>query len=368
MKGLSISKRILLVILLVAAGICLLLGIKVQQAICNNVYILSFLKEGKCFLNSDISIVENGGIRLAYVKYLYPEISNGFRAETATVIATNDNYSYFTGLEIEEGTFFNQIQADRKLSVAVLNEEAAYQFFGNYDCIGESLYLDQNVFEVIGIVREQGDEGEAKVYIPDTTADTLGISCSEVNQLWCRFTNMAEASLMISNIGYSMSEMNILRVDLYKSVFMLRFFTVLIFIGIILFIRTFKAAFSVAKNLGKVGAMNGKWLIKWILQILICTGSLLFAVKITQLSWCVPPNYELLGKSWKDVLYRTLEFYTLSGIEMDNMQFVNRWNLLAMSSQIVCIWAVVLFFIEMSTKRCDNSFDVSRRNTFFVLF
>lgn len=346
MKGLSIRKRILLVILLVTAGICLLLGIKVQQAICNNVYILSFLKEGKCFLNSDISIVENGGIRLTYVKYLYPEISNGFRAETATVIATNDNYSYFTGLEIEEGTFFNQIQADRKLSVAVLNEEAAYQFFGNYDCIGESLYLDQNVFKVIGIVREQGDEGEAKVYIPDTTADTLGISCSEVNQLWCQFTNMAEASLMISNMGYSISEMNILQMDLYKSVFMLRFFTVLIFIGIILFIRTFKAAFSVAKNLGKVGALNGKWLVKWIQQILICAGSLLFTVKITQLSWCVPSNYEFIGKSWKDVLFKILEFYTLSGIDIDNIKFLSRWNLVAVFFQIVCSWAFILFLAE----------------------
>ena len=79
----------------------------------------------------------------------------------------------------------------------------------------------------------------------------------------------------------------------------------------------------------------------------------LFTVKITQLSWCAPPNYELLEKSWKDVLYRILEFYTLSGIEMDNMQFVNRWNLLAMISQIVCIGTGFLFFMEMSTKGCD---------------
>ena len=151
MKGLSIRKMILLVILLMAAGICLLLGIKVQQVTCGNVYILSFLQEGKTFLNSEISMIENEGIRLTYVKYLYPEISNGFRAEAATVIATNENYSYFTGMEITEGTFFNHVQADRKLSVVVLNETAAYQFFVNYECIGEKLYLDQNAFEVIGI-------------------------------------------------------------------------------------------------------------------------------------------------------------------------------------------------------------------------
>ena len=134
---------------------------------------------------------------------------------------------------------------------------------------------------------------------------------------------------------------------------MLRFFIVLILIGIILFVRTFKAVLNMANELRKGDAKNKKWMIKWILQIFICAGSLLFAVKITQLSWCAPPNYELLGKSWKDILYRILEFYTLSGIEMDNMQFVNRWNLLAMISQIVCIGTGVQFFIEMSTKRCD---------------
>lgn len=47
----------------------------------------------------------------------------------------NENYSYFTGMEITEGTIFNHVQADRKLSVVVLNETAAYQFFGNYECI-----------------------------------------------------------------------------------------------------------------------------------------------------------------------------------------------------------------------------------------
>lgn len=166
MKGLSIRKMILLVILLMAAGICLLLGIKVQQVTCGNVYILSSLQEGKTFLNSEISMIENEGIRLTY-------------------------------------------------------------------------------------------------------------------------------------------------------------------------------------ELRKVDAVNKQWMIKWILQIFICAGSLSFTVKITQLSWCAPPNYELLEKSWKDVLYRILEFYTLSGIEIDNMQFVNRWNLLTMIPQIVCIGTGFLFFIEM---------------------
>lgn len=345
MKGLSIRKMILLVILLMAAGICLLLGIKVQQVTCGNVYILSFLQEGKTFLNSEISMIENEGIRLTYVKYLYPEISNGFRAEAATVIATNENYSYFTGMEITEGTFFNHVQDDRKLSVVVLNETAAYQFFGNYECIGEKLYLDRNAFEVIGIIREQGEQEEAKIYIPDTTADALGISCSEVNQLWCQFTNMAEASMMISKMGYSMDEIDITQMDLYIGVFMQRFFIILILAVIIPFARILREVFGKAKELRQGAGGNRNWIIKWILQIMTCVGGSILILKIIQLAWFVPPNYDVVGKSWLKIFYEILEFFTLSGIKMDNMQFINRWNLLSLLCLVIGIMGIMLWRI-----------------------
>lgn len=314
-----------------------MLGIKVQRATCDNVFTLSFLQEDKSFNNGDISIAENEGINLTYVKSLYPELSNGFRTEEAEVFATNDNYAYFTGLELMEGTFFNRMQAEKELSVAVLNETAAYQFFGNYDCIGESIYLDQNAFEVIGIVKEHGNEAAAKIYIPDETAEALIMSRSEVNQLWCRFTNVAEAALVLMKMGYSMEEIDILQVDLFKTVFMQRFLVLLILAGAFLYIHTFKALLHRAKGLRQKDVIEKNGTLKWILQIFTCMVSLLCTVKIVQLSWCVPPNYELIGKSWKDSFYAILEFYSLSGIKLDNMQFLGEWNLLSMLLLIVSV-------------------------------
>ena len=208
MKELSVKRMILFVILLGSAAGCLLLGLKVRQVTCDNVYVLSFKQEQKNFLSSDISIVEDNDVSFTYTKYLYPEISNGFRAEEVTVIATNDNYSYFSGMQIRSGAFFNSVHEDRKMAVAVLNEAAAYQMFGNYDCIGERIYLNQSAFTVIGIVKESGNVDEAKIYVPERTTDVLGIVGPEVNQLWCRFANMAEASMLISKMGYSIDEMD----------------------------------------------------------------------------------------------------------------------------------------------------------------
>lgn len=325
-----------------------MLGIKVQKATCDNVFILSFLQEDKSFNSASLKMVENEGINLTYVKKLYPELSNGFRAEEAEVFATNDNYAYFAGLEIRKGSFFNTMQVEKNLAVAVLNETAAYQLFGNYDCVGESIYLDQAVFEVVGIVKGQGNETVAKIYIPDEVAENLNMSCLEIHQLWCQFANVAEAALVIQKMGYEMDEMDIVQMDLYKTVYMQRFLTLLTLAGLALFLYTFKAFFHKTKAFRQDDTIDRRWITKWMLQTLTCMGSLVVTIKVVQLSWCVPPNYELIGKGWKDAFNTILKFYSLSGIELDNMQFLDEWNLLSMLLMIVSVMVFRLFFIRRS--------------------
>ena len=48
-------------------------------------------------------------------------------------IATYDNYAYFSKMQIRSGAFFNSDHVNRKMAVAVLNEAATYQMFGNYE-------------------------------------------------------------------------------------------------------------------------------------------------------------------------------------------------------------------------------------------
>lgn len=342
MKELSVKRMILFLILLGSAVGCLLLGLKVRQVTCDNVYVLSFTQEHKNFLSSDISFVEDNDISFTYTKYLYPEISNGFRTEKATVIATNDNYSYFSRMQIRSGAFFNSVHEDRKMAVAVLNEAAAYQMFGNYDCVGENIYLNQNAFVVIGIVKECGDEDDLRIYVPEKTTEDMEIAGSEVNQLWCRFANMAETSMAISKMGYSMDEIDITQMDLYKGVFMQRFFILLILAGIIPFVCILREAFAKTKELREDAGGNRSWIIKWIFQIAICVGGSILILKIIQLAWFIPPNYDVVGKSWLNIFYEIIEFYTLSGIKMDNMQFLNRWNLVSLFCFAICIMGIML--------------------------
>lgn len=311
-------------------GGCLLLGIKVGQMISDHVFVLSFQQEGQKFRESDISIGENRGIGLTYIKRLYPQVSNEFRTEEAEVLATNDNYIYFSGMEIVKGTFFNQKQTENKLPVAVLNEAAARALFGNQDGIGESIYLDQHDFEVVGIVKETGNEETARIYVPDKAAEGLGLSCPEANQIWCRFDNVAEAAMLIQTMGYRMEEIKIVEMDLCKKVFMQRFLIIPILAGTILFSVTLKGTIGKAKMPARKNMKDRKCLTKFILQLLVCAVSFLLTGKWIQLFRCVPPNYEWIGKDFRAGFYTVLEFYFLSGLELDNMHFLNEWNLLSM--------------------------------------
>lgn len=337
MKELSVKRMMLFVILLGSAVGCLLLGLKVRQVTCDNVYVLSFTQEHKNFLSSDISIVEDNDVSFTYTKYLYPEISNGFRAEEATVIATNDNYSFFSGMQIRSGAFFNSVHEDRKMAVAVLNEAAAYQMFGNYDCIGESIYLNQNAFTVIGIVKESGNVDESKIYVPEKTTEDMEIAASEVNQLWCRFANMAETSMAISKMGYLMDEMDTAQMDLYKGVFMQRFFVLIILIGRFPLVLVILKVWSKTKELWQNTEKDKIWYMKWILQLVICIGGLVLMLKLIRVSWVVPPNYDLVGKELVNIFYEVLEFYTLTGMDLTGMQFLMQWNLLSLLFFVVGI-------------------------------
>jgi hypothetical protein len=332
-KGLSGKKLLLAVILLGSAGVCLLLGLKVQQVMCDDVYILSFQQENKLFSNADISNIKNNGVDLTFVQYVFPDVSNGYCTEKATVLTTNENYAYFTGVYMEEGAFFNGMQISKKLPVAVMNETAAYQLFGNDNCTGEVIYLNQIPYKVIGIIGQQSDEEDPRIYIPYSTIELMDIPVSDTGQVWCRFDNMAEAALTVEKMGYSMDDVDVFQMDLYKCVFMQRFFFLLILIGVFVIICILQAMRYRAGELGR--EINRKWVLISGLQISGLLGGIFFILKMIQISWCVPPSYVLQGQGWLHATYRVLDFYTLSNVKINNMQFLNHWNLLSLLFQIL---------------------------------
>ena len=80
---------------------------------------------------------------------------------------------------------------------------------------------------------------------------------------------------------------------------------------------------------------------------------LFLILKIIQLAWFIPPNYDVVGKSWLNAFYEMLEFYTLFGIEINEMYFLNQWNLVSLLYMIVCMILGVTM-INYSVRKNSN--------------
>jgi len=76
------------------------------------------------------------------------------------VIGTTADYAIVTDLDIEFGGFFSAEQVDNKTSVIVIGHTVATDLFGSADtAVGQSVRINNNSFQVVGVLEESGGTG-----------------------------------------------------------------------------------------------------------------------------------------------------------------------------------------------------------------
>lgn len=295
MNRIIIKKNLFAVIFLISVVIVWLMAKKAENAMGDGVYSLTMKKEGQYFSETQLKNLNVDDAFCSYAYEVFLDVSNGICGSDISVIATNENYRFFSNIEMIKGAFFNGSQFDRKLKVAVVNKEAAYQVFGNHNCIGEYIYLNRSAFKIIGIA-ERKDAKRAEIYIPSTLLAKLEISDMKIGQIWCVFHNVADAVLYIKKIGYSTEDINITQLDLYKKVFWQRFYLI---ISVFLFITLFQTLKKM--RLDKMGSKKKMYIRFIALAEIICL------ICVMHSAWCVPTGYELVnGKEYTifELLFR----------------------------------------------------------------
>jgi hypothetical protein len=346
MRKVSIKLVPLLIIISISWCLCVLIGINTERSMCDNLYILSFQEDDLYFTENDISALEQEGVCLSYAAYLYPEVSSGFREQDVTVIATNENFPYFTGLDVQEGAFFNVIQEERELQVAVLSKTAAYDLFGNDNCIGETVFINQASYKVIGIVDEKNTNKTAKIYIPYQTVSALKTGDTMCNQIWCSFSNMAEASLMMGKAGFSLEDFEIQQINLYKKVFCLRFYFPLVVAGVSVVLAIFRKIKMDVGARDRNFEISQNWLLGQLMRIVMCVAVLVVEIMFIKRAWCVPTYSDMAGKNGLSFIYAVLNFYTLAGMNVNEMPYLEQWNLLSLLGMVICLMALQYFFCK----------------------
>lgn len=86
------------------------------------------------------------------------------------VIGTIADYATVTDLEMDRGQFFSAAQVDTNDSVVVLGATVATDLFGTTDVVGESVRINNNSFQIIGVLEESGGAGfgsnDSRAFVP----------------------------------------------------------------------------------------------------------------------------------------------------------------------------------------------------------
>ncbi len=122
------------------------------------------------------------------------------------------------------------IVSDKTLPVAVVNENAAYQMFGGCDCVGETLYLNHEQYEIVDIVQEPQER--AQIYIPYTTMDEPSVPDLHPEQKWEEFATSAGTASALEKMGYSLKAVNTIQSNSMQEIFMQWFWVLLILFSI----------------------------------------------------------------------------------------------------------------------------------------
>lgn len=142
---------------------------------------------GSTLTKSDLERVKKD---CSSVKYVIPlnlvsgVIMNKERKESplSMTIATNADFVKIRNLRIQEGRVFNSIEEKNKEKVCVLGKNTAEDLFNNQKKIGETIYIRNIPFKVIGVLDQSsaafkmfGIDMDSVVYIPfDTGSEILG--------------------------------------------------------------------------------------------------------------------------------------------------------------------------------------------------
>jgi putative ABC transport system permease protein len=130
--------------------------------------------------------------------------------DVPTVYGVEPNYQQIAGLRVTEGRFFTNDEAARAAAVCVLGEAARWRLFGEADPVGRFVKVNDQWFEVIGVVgpKAVAQSGVAglpaqdrnnMIYAPTSAAmlrleDNYSNARDEIDGIFVRISNEADIS------------------------------------------------------------------------------------------------------------------------------------------------------------------------------
>ena len=224
-------------VLLIAAcvfGLSLAIGfftaLYVKNSVGDNLFALSFHNENTDFSNKDIEYLTRENYYFTFAARLEAKGATEIMASQVEVIGTNANFASISKLNITSGSFFNDIHENKSGYVAVLSSAAAWHFFGNTNCVGNNISINDKPYQVIGVIESSSlHEDNKQIYVPYDSLKKYQAE-SDIYEILIASDGIYHIDPLIKNLGYSPEDIQIFDWEQYKGIMMQRV-RIIVFLG-----------------------------------------------------------------------------------------------------------------------------------------
>ncbi|MDP4084370.1 MAG: ABC transporter permease [Bacillota bacterium] len=146
-------------------------------------------------------------------------VKKGKTSSQESLTGTNEAYETVRDTQVTAGRFISDLDVQSRSKIAVLGSDTASTLFGTDNPIGQTIQINGNSFEVVGVLKSKGSSmgqsGDDVVVTPLSTAERLTKTTS-VNQIYLQGKNQNQMDVLMAEVQDAMSRMFPNKTDSYN--------------------------------------------------------------------------------------------------------------------------------------------------------
>ena len=364
------NKRVLFIassIFCLSLAIGFFTALYVKNSLGVNLFALSFNNERAAFNDKDIEYLTRGNYYFTFTARLEAEAATEITASKVEVVGTNVSFASINKLNVVSGSFFNDIHGNKLGNTAVLNSAAALHFFGDTNCAGNNIRIDNKQYQVIGVIESSSlHEDNKQIYVPYDSLKKYQAE-SDIYEILIASDGIYHIDPLIKNLGYSPEDIQIFDWEQYKGIMMQRVRIIVFLGGIYVIAFFFQRASKNIKALARevkgffeenyvsdMGLLAGN---KHILfELCSLTGNILLIfliINIIKFKTYLPYYFFSLNSLNYSVLTNLLNFYLQPYASVSFFRYMNGLNMISNLMFFVSVLsgtAVILSLSRLRTK------------------
>lgn len=342
-------------------AVCFLVALYVRDSVGDGIFALSFNNEAAVFGKRDIDFLTKENYYFTFEARREAEGATKTAKARVEVVGTNANYASITGIKAVSGSFFNDIHGKKLSNTVVLNSAAAWCFFGNTNCIGNTIRIDGKQYQIAGVFENSLENSETmRIFLPFEVLDKELPDC-DVYEILIASEGISAVESLIKVMGYSPNGFQILDLEQYKNIMMQRA-RIIIFlcgVGVIVYIArmcllNIKAIAGEAKAFGQSNYATDMWLLikkkSFLHEAFLLVGKLLLiflTINIVKFKLCLPYYFFSMSELSYTTMVDLLRFFIQPYVSIPVLGYLNGLNLI---SNIMFFTSILLGTIVLSVR------------------